>query len=641
MEASTILLAFNNIYITIFALFCFKLLIKVSLALLTHFYIVRGNRKEAARIAEEIYGISQGSWADRSPLHDAAFHGRLLTIKTLIAQGFNVNLLTIDRVSPLHEACLGGHVACAKALLENGAYVNIVTVDGISPLYNACSCGSVACVSMLLDYRADPELETQLVCPLHEAIIKGHRECAEILIAHGVDINKEVQHIGSPLYVACVHQRIDCVKKLLDLGADVHIGKLSDTPLHAAARKSSEEIVKLLIDYGANVKQKNMDGKYPIELAAPRSHVEQALLFAEGPATLSQLCRLCIRKILGASCLQSVTRLNLPERLEDFLLYREDVTSTWLFCLCTVVCLPSWCQQERMDAGGVNGSSGQSQDFRGQSSLIYSSNPLMSDFVSDWSLMHDASIHGRTLALNKLISQGCSVNLITTDHVSPLHEACLGGHPACVSALLKHGAQVNIPNIDWQTPIFNACVSGNATCVNLLLEHGASPHAACDVASPIHEAAKRGHTKCVESLTSAGVSVQQYVKHLGSPLYVACENQRVDTAKKLLEFGASANTGKDLDSPLHVAARSANSDLVNLLIDFGADTQSKNSEGKRPAELVPPHCTLKQVFQNREGPLSLMQICRLCIRKCFRPKQHDRICDLLIPDALKQFILYR
>lgn len=60
MEGSSILHAFTNIYFAIFALFCFKLLIKISLALLTHFYIVKGNRKEAARIAEEIYGIVPG-----------------------------------------------------------------------------------------------------------------------------------------------------------------------------------------------------------------------------------------------------------------------------------------------------------------------------------------------------------------------------------------------------------------------------------------------------------------------------------------------------------------------------------------------------------------------------------------------------
>ncbi|CAJ0923136.1 unnamed protein product [Ranitomeya imitator] len=207
------------------------------------------------------------SWADRSPLHDAAFHGRLLTVKTLIAQGFNVNILTIDRITPLHEACLGGHVSCAKVLLENRARINIVTVDGITPLYNACSSGSVACVSMLLDHGANPELETQLAFPLHEAVVRGHRECAEMLIAYGADIEKELQNKGTPLYLAC---------------ANVNHGKQRDSPLHAAARRTSEGIVKLLIDYGANVKYKNMEGKYPIELSVPRSAVERALLVAEG-----------------------------------------------------------------------------------------------------------------------------------------------------------------------------------------------------------------------------------------------------------------------------------------------------------------------------------------------------------------------
>uniref|UniRef100_A0A8C5LY19 Ankyrin repeat and SOCS box containing 9 n=1 Tax=Leptobrachium leishanense TaxID=445787 RepID=A0A8C5LY19_9ANUR len=254
-----------------------------------------------------------------------------------------------------------------------------------------------------------------------------------------------------------------------------------------------------------------------------------------------------------------------------------------------------------MDAEQANLSSSESANFRRASPVVCNSNPLMGDFASDWSPLHDAAIHGRLLSLNKLLSQGSSVNLITADRDSPLHEACLGGHPACAKLLLKHGAQVNLANIDWKTPMFNSCVSGNVACLNVLLQHGASPSAVCDVASPIHEAAKRGYTDCVESLSQAGANVQHNIKHLGSPLYVACKNQRVETAKKLLELGASANVGKDMDTPLHVAARTTNADLVNLLIDFGGDTRSKNAEGKRPSELVQPDCPIHQVFHKREG----------------------------------------
>ncbi|VCW68159.1 unnamed protein product, partial [Gulo gulo] len=64
-----------------------------------------------------------GSWADRSPLHEAASQGRLLALRTLLSQGYNVNAVTIDHITPLHEACLGDHVACARTLLEAGANV--------------------------------------------------------------------------------------------------------------------------------------------------------------------------------------------------------------------------------------------------------------------------------------------------------------------------------------------------------------------------------------------------------------------------------------------------------------------------------------------------------------------------------------
>ncbi|XP_066476643.1 ankyrin repeat and SOCS box protein 9 [Tiliqua scincoides] len=293
-----------------------------------------------------------------------------------------------------------------------------------------------------------------------------------------------------------------------------------------------------------------------------------------------------------------------------------------------------------MDVEGANANASESQGPESQSHSTYISNPLMGDVVSDWSPLHDASIHGRLLALKKLINQGTSVNLLTADRVSPLHEACLGGHSACASVLLKHGANVNGTTIDWNTPLFNACVSGSVDCLNLLLQHGASPHEVCDLASPIHEAAKRGHTECVKSLVSHGVNIDHNIKHLGTPLYVACENQQVDCAKKLLESGASANGGKGLDSPLHAAAQNSNADLVHLLIDFGANMRALNAEGKKPAELIPPKSTLAQIFLQREGPLSLMQLCRLCLRRYLGFKQQHRISELLLPDELKHFILY-
>uniref|UniRef100_A0A5F8HIW9 Ankyrin repeat and SOCS box containing 5 n=1 Tax=Monodelphis domestica TaxID=13616 RepID=A0A5F8HIW9_MONDO len=274
----------SNVYFTILSLFCFKLFVKISLAILSHFYIVKGNRKEAARIAAEFYGVTQGqgSWADRSPLHEAASQGRLLALKTLLSQGYNVNTVTIDHVTPLHEACLGDHVACARTLLEAGANVNATTIDGVTPLFNACSRGSANCVELLLEYGAKAQLESCLPSPMHEAASRGHCECLEALISWGIDVDQDIPHLGTPLYVACIAQQYHCIQKLLYAGADVQKGKYWDTPLHAAAQQSSIEIVGALLEFGADINAKNTELQRPVDVATPKSLVERMLLQQEG-----------------------------------------------------------------------------------------------------------------------------------------------------------------------------------------------------------------------------------------------------------------------------------------------------------------------------------------------------------------------
>ncbi|XP_026978319.1 ankyrin repeat and SOCS box protein 5 [Sagmatias obliquidens] len=315
----------SNVYFTILSLFCFKLFVKISLAILSHFYIVKGNRKEAARIAAEFYGVTQGqgSWADRSPLHEAASQGRLLALRTLLSQGYNVNAVTIDHVTPLHEACLGDHVACARTLLQAGANVNAITIDGVTPLFNACSQGSPSCTELLLEYGAKPQQESCLPSPTHEAASKGHHECLEILISWGIDVDQDIPHLGTPLYVASMSQQFHCIRKLLYAGADVQKGKYWDTPLHAAAQQSCIEIINLLLEFGADVNARNTELLRPVDVATSSSLVERLLLQHEAtPSSLCQLCRLCIRNYIGRPRLHLIPQLQLPTLLQNFLQYR-------------------------------------------------------------------------------------------------------------------------------------------------------------------------------------------------------------------------------------------------------------------------------------------------------------------------------
>ncbi|XP_067373880.1 ankyrin repeat and SOCS box protein 5 isoform X5 [Channa argus] len=279
----------SNVYLSILALFCFKLFVKISLNLLTYFYIVRGNRKEAARISAEFYDYGQQhrSWADRSPLHDAASQGRLLALKTLILQ------------------------------------VNASTVDGVTPLFNACTVGSVACTEILLENGAKPQSLVYRPSPIHEATSKGHYGCVEALVTWGADVDMDIPHLGTALYTACVCQELECARKLLREGANVQKGKSLDSPLHAAAEKDCTAVVKLLLDFGADINARNTEFQRPVDVAPASSLTEGFLLLYEAtPRLLSQLCRQCIRSCVGRDRLHLLSHLPLPNRLRNYLQYQ-------------------------------------------------------------------------------------------------------------------------------------------------------------------------------------------------------------------------------------------------------------------------------------------------------------------------------
>nr|XP_046260537.1 ankyrin repeat and SOCS box protein 9-like isoform X2 [Scatophagus argus] len=242
---------------------------------------------------------------------------------------------------------------------------------------------------------------------------------------------------------------------------------------------------------------------------------------------------------------------------------------------------------------------------RQSGTVVFFSNPLMSDAESDWSPIHDAAFNGRVLALQKLI------------------------------------AQVNSSTVDGQTPLSEACAQGHATCASLLLQHGATPLGTSLSSSPIHRAAAKGHPECIEPLVQHGADVDQYIEQSGPPLHTACSNQHLSTVKKLLELGASVNSSVSGDSPLHIAARLSSPELVSVLLDHGANHSLRNSEGKLPLDLVPPDSLVERLLRQAGGVSPLMQLCRLRIRKTVGKRRLDGLHDLHLPTQVKQYLLYQ
>lgn len=134
---------------------------------------------------------------------------------------------------------------------------------------------------------------------------------------------------------------------LLHAGANVQKGKSLDSPLHAAAEKDCTAVVKLLLDFGADINARNTEFQRPVDVAPPSSLTEGFLLLYEGtvlltclqshgycftcnyffllvatPRLLSQLCRHCIRNCVGRDRLHLLSHLPLPNRLRIYLQYQ-------------------------------------------------------------------------------------------------------------------------------------------------------------------------------------------------------------------------------------------------------------------------------------------------------------------------------
>ncbi|XP_035482390.1 ankyrin repeat and SOCS box protein 13a.1 [Scophthalmus maximus] len=270
-----------------------------------------------------------GFWADRTALHEAAFHGRVLQLKQLIESAASVNTVTVDNITPLHEACTQGHVMCAQLLLEAGAQVDVQTIHGSTPLCHACASGSLECVELLLEYgaKANPTLTALTASPLHEACIRGNVDVVRLMIASGAQLEAYDVHFGPPLHITCAKGHMGCVRELLVAGADVNSGKFHETALHHAARAHAVDMIELLVEFGAYVHASDNLGRKPVDYTAPASPSHTCLkLYQSNPLSLQQLCRITVRRSLGTRASEVIGQMNISHRIHSFLQYCDRPT---------------------------------------------------------------------------------------------------------------------------------------------------------------------------------------------------------------------------------------------------------------------------------------------------------------------------
>ncbi|HNV70227.1 MAG TPA: ankyrin repeat domain-containing protein [Candidatus Ozemobacteraceae bacterium] len=126
----------------------------------------------------------------------------------------------------------------------------------------------------------------------HEAIIKGDLPTVQAMIDGG-QMNANSKLIGEkdrPLMLAIISTKPDIVKYLIDKGADVNfVANQGLTPIMNAVGHMPIDIVKLLLEKGAKIDVANDDKMTPLHWAAYRGNSEAIALFLEKGANLKAI----------------------------------------------------------------------------------------------------------------------------------------------------------------------------------------------------------------------------------------------------------------------------------------------------------------------------------------------------------------
>ena len=128
------------------------------------------------------------------PLYEAVARGNTDTAELLLKYGADINAKDGD-TTILHSAMYSRlDASVIELLLKYGADIDAKDKD-ITVLYSAIDSDSdVSVIGLLLEHGADPNVPSRGRIPLHEAVVRGNADTAELLLKYGADIDAIDDH---------------------------------------------------------------------------------------------------------------------------------------------------------------------------------------------------------------------------------------------------------------------------------------------------------------------------------------------------------------------------------------------------------------------------------------------------------------
>ena len=260
-------------------------------------------------------------------LADAAMRRDVAAVRALLGQKVDVNVPGQDGTPALHWAVRVDDVTTAKLLLGAGAQATLANRYGVTPMAIAAANGSAAMIGVLLDAGADPNATDPAGdTPLMNAARVGNLDAVTVLLDRGATLDAtDATYQQTALMVAVRENHPDVVKHLIARGASVNartrIGRAPQwilpnsvpgfghgigivrgglpprgsrapipggmTPLLYAARDGRMESVRMLLDAGANIADRDANDITPLTIAITNNHPDVARFLIDRGADIT------------------------------------------------------------------------------------------------------------------------------------------------------------------------------------------------------------------------------------------------------------------------------------------------------------------------------------------------------------------
>jgi uncharacterized protein len=375
----------------------------------------------------------------------------------------------------LHRAAAIGRFDLINLLLDAGAAVDAVRSDGLRPIHCALSHGRKPALNA--GAAAGILLARGAVYDVYLAAVFGDMSYLREALARDPSLANFESAPWRPLSAAARRNDLEMVKLLLQHGANPSMpedGAPLGQPLWIAVYQGQREMAKLLLEHGANPNTAPESSGSALSHTRNDSEMRKLLLeygAQEEPRPMEEL-----RKLFDDNKLEEM-----EERLKESGVLDKQGDAFW---------------GEGILAGPAN------QGNRPMIELLMRYGARVPD-VSKWARYY---YFKHTEIAQLLLENGMNPNHMNWRHVTLLHDMAQEGDIAKARLLLDHGADIDAVDEEYRsTPLGFASRWGQREMAALLPERGADPSkSGATWSTPLAWAQKKGHTEIEADLRRAG-----------------------------------------------------------------------------------------------------------------------------------------